>query len=235
MYTKWQHKPHLYLHTVRQKEGKRDGWGKVQYTSFKHFLLLNKWINATQSVFLFMAKQSMPALFVSLILDKREGGSRLHSCCRHCCFFSIYLLFFWGGVQYFQPPSVFFFFFFFVNHTGLYHNYIHTLVSSLASVKEVADKQVTYTQAFIHSHSHTYTQKIHMLRPLPHSTAMPSRRHNSWTSFVDQSNNDGKEWLGENSSGKRELVKMEEGEADYVLRKEIKKPGGRYFIKIEEV
>ena len=158
MYTKWQHKPHLYLHTVRQKEGKRDGWGKVQYTSFKHFLLLNKWINATQSVFLFMAKQSMPALFVSLILDKREGGSRLHSCCRHCCFFSIYLLFFWGGVQYFQPPSVFFFFFF-LSTTLVCTTIIYTLWYHLWPVWKRWQTSKSHTHRHSYTHTLTHTHK----------------------------------------------------------------------------
>lgn len=203
MYTRWQQKSHLYLHVVSFTEGERYmGWVvKVRYISIFFFFFCfyeqvdNKCYTHCLS---FCSRPSRASLagFVSLIQGRgrREGGSTVQSSQLLLPLFFlfqsyIYILFFFEGINIISVTLIIFFCIYHVNHTGLYHNYVHTLVSSLASVKEAADRQAnhvrkTHVLTLLHAHmGRTHAQ------PLPHSTATLARRHDSsWTTFVDQLN-----------------------------------------------
>lgn len=172
--------------------------GLLRYGTFQSFFsfsaFMNKWIiNATHTVCLFVPGPAEHCWPASCPWSREEGGGRevpqfrVHSCCRHCSFFSnhIYIyFFFFEGINIISVTLIIFFCIYHVNHTGLYHNYVHTLVSSLASVKEAADRQANHVLTLLHAHmGRTHAQ------PLPHSTATLARRHDSsWTTFVDQLN-----------------------------------------------
>lgn len=99
------------------------------------FFLLNNWINATHCLS-FVHGQACQPCVLDLEIRGRELQEFIVVAATDGFPFQVY--FFQRGLHYFCHPHCIFFFFF-VNHTGLYHNYVHTLVSSLASVKEVAD------------------------------------------------------------------------------------------------